>query len=417
MSWIVKLLETTRESESPKKYWYWAGLSAISAVVNNKVYLNKFYYKLYPNIYVLLVGKSGIRKGPPVAMARSLVEAVDNTRVITGRASIQAVISELRNSSTKPNGGPPIPDAIGFLHSSEFAAFLIQDPAALTVLTDLYDGHYNPTWTNLTKIGGKENLKNPCITLLGASNEVHFKDAVPDNALGGGFVARTFIIHAEKKSGSNPLTQEPETIPSVEDLSRYLLKLSKLKGEFVWSPEGKELYEKWYERFDKSENTDTTGTMDRLHDHVLKAAMLISLSREPDLRLEVTDIREAIMACQDFVPGARKLTMTSGGKSASAIGVAVILRELLSRKDDNYGMWRIAMGQKHWQYFDMFELDKIIESLKMQRSVREEFVFVNPETGKPDPRGTEKQLWYYLEPRVVENYEKKVEGAGKNGNG
>lgn len=252
--------------------------------------------------------------------------------------------------------------------------------------------------------------------MIGASNEVHFKDAVPDNALGGGFVARCCIIHAEKKAGSNPLTEKPELVPDIEQLSRHLLKISKIKGQFVWSKEGKELYEKWYGKFDATENTDTTGTMDRLHDHVLKTAMLISLAREVDLILEVSDIREAIMACQDFVPGARKLTMTSGGRSAGAIGTAVIIRELLSRKEDNYGMWRISMGQRHWQYFDMFELDKIIESLKMQKAVREEFVFVDKETGKPHPKGTEKQLWYFLEPKVIENYEKKIEGAGKNGN-
>jgi len=124
------------------------------------------------------------------------------------------------------------------------------------------------------------------------------------------------------------------------------------------------------------------------------------------------------MACQDFVPGARKLTMTSGGKSSSAIGTAVILRELLSRKEHNYGAGRLYLGQKHWQYFDMFELDKMLESLKMQKAVREEFVLVNPETGLVDLKhGTDKQLWYFLEQRVIDNYEKKVEGAGKNGNG
>jgi hypothetical protein len=47
---------------------------------------------------------------------------------------------------------------------------------------------------------------------------------------------------------------------------------------------------------------DTTGTMERLHDHILKTAMLISLSRKQDLVLE-EDISEAIKACSDFVPG------------------------------------------------------------------------------------------------------------------
>jgi hypothetical protein len=398
MSWVDQLLQATEASESPRKYWYWAGLSAISAVVNNQVYLDKFLYKLYPNIYVLLIGRSGIRKGPPVAMAAALVRQVNNTRVISGRATIQAVLSELKNAVTRPNLPAPIIDAIGFLVSSEFAAFIVQDVAALTILTDLYDGHYNPDYENLTKGGGKERLKNPCITMLGASNEIHFKDAVPDNALGGGFVGRTFIIHADKKAGVNPLTERPEHIADVPTLAKYLYRLSKIKGQFVWSHEGKDIYDEWYRRFSEGNFNDTTGTIDRLHDHILKTAMLISLAREPDLRLEKTDVQEAILACQDFVPGARKVAMTSGGKSASAPGTAVFIRELLGREEDDYGMSRIAMGQKHWQYFSMPELDQIAESLKMQKAIREEM----------HTRNGIKEVWWFLEPKIIENFTKTI---------
>jgi hypothetical protein len=402
-AWITQLLKATEASESPRKYWYWSGLAAISAVVNNQVYLDKFLYKLYPNIYVLLVGKSGIRKGPPVAMAKHLVQLVDNTRVIAGRITIQSAITKLKSAVTKPDGKAPITDAIAGLFSSEFASFIVEDPAALTILTDLYDGHYNTTWENSTKGGGDEKLKNPCITLLGASNEVHFRDAVPDNALGGGFVARTFIIHADKKSGVNSLTERPEHIADVNELAKHLFKLSKLKGQFIWSREGKELYDEWYRRFSEGEYSDTTGTIDRLHDHILKAAMLISLSRDVDLHLTLGDIKEAIMACQDFVPGARKVAMTSGGKSSAAPGTAIFIRELLGRKEHKYGMSRIAMGQKHWQYFDMFELDKIAESLKTQKAITEEFIITKD--GK-------KELWWFLEPIIVDRYEKTMSEKG-----
>lgn len=399
MSWISQLLQATEESESPRKYWYWSGLAAIAAVVNNQVYLDKFYYKLYPNVYVLLIGRSGIRKGPPVAMANALVRHVNNTRVISGRTTIQAVITELKNAVTRPNIPAPITDAIGFLVSSEFAAFIVQDVAALTILTDLYDGHYNPEYENITKGGGKERLKNPCITLLGASNEIHFKDAVPDNALGGGFVGRTFIIHADKKAGINSLTERPTNIADVPTLAKYLYRLSKIKGQFVWSHDGKALYDEWYRRFSEGSYSDTTGTIDRLHDHILKTAMLVSLAREPDLILTKDDVQEAIVACQDFVPGARKVAMTSGGKSASAPGTAVFIRELLGRAETKYGMSRIAMGQKHWQYFSMPELDQIAESLKMQKAIREEFVY---------GEGGKKDLWWYLEQHIVDNFTKTI---------
>jgi hypothetical protein len=396
MTWIEHLLAVTVESESPRKYYYWAGLSAIAGVVKNNVYLDKFYYKLYPNIFVILVGKSGIRKGPPVALAKRLVTEVGNNRVISGRTSVPALITELRTARTFNNGGPPLTDATCFIATSEFAGFVIQDPQALTTLTDLYDGDYNPEWVNRTKGSGLETLKNPCVTMIGASNEIHFRDAVPDNALGGGFVARTFIIHADRKSGINPLTSAPKEALSVPKLAEYLRILSQLRGQFTYSPGGKAFYDEWYSRFSENEYQDSTGTIERLHDHILKASMLISLSRKTDLVLEEADIREAIDSCQNFVPGARRVSM-GGGKSATAPGTAVFLKELLARKDHNYMLSRVKMLQKHWDYFDSFELDRIAESLEAQKAITMKLL---------DNGDGRKELFYILTPKIIENYTK-----------
>ena len=395
MTWMDKLLISVEATESPKRYWYWAGLSAISAVVNNRLYLDKFYYHLYPNLFIVLIGRSGIRKNRPVTMAEELVQEVNNTRIISGRASIQAIIRDLRSAFTREAGGPPITDAIAFLSLPEFASFLVQDPSALTILTDLYD--CKKRWTYMTNSGGKQVLENTCITLLGASNEIHFKDVVPDNALGGGFIGRTCIIYATKKGKANPLTERPKHSLDIKDLAKHLRKIAKLKGQFVWSHEGKEIYDKWYEKLDSSGLDDTTGSLLRIHDNILKVAMCISLSRGIDLTLTGPDIQEAIYACQEFIPGVRRVAMSSGGSSASAPGTAVVLRELLSRKDEDYGCSRKEMGRKHWNYFNMFELDIIAESLKGLKAIREELI--------EDEKGN-RELYYYLEPEVVENYEK-----------
>jgi hypothetical protein len=369
VTWIAELLESTKDSESPKDYYFWAGLSAISAVVANNVYLDRFYYKLWPNIYVILVGRSGLRKGPPVQLAKALVEEVDNTRVFAGRSSIEAIISELATASSSKNGKPPIMDSRGFLVSSEFASFIIQNESALTILTDLYDRNYHDkAWDYLTKGGGKKTLKEPYLTMIGASNETHFKEAVPQNALGGGFVARTFIIHADKKSGSNSLTERPESIISVPNMAAYLKELTKVKGEFAWTPSAKKLYNEWYADFDNSEHDDDTGTLERFTDSVLKVATLLSLSRDPGLNLTVVDITEAIEVCSAFVPGARKVTLGAQGRSASKEGIAVVLRHLLAvegHRDTASNLLR-----KFWGHFNSDEMSVIIESLVQARAIR-----------------------------------------------
>ena len=93
-NWLTSLVDQHNELESPRSFWFWAGLAAISAVVKDNIWINKQIYNLYPNIYVMFHADSGLKKGPPVSMSKQLVKAVNNTRIISGRSSIQAILKE-----------------------------------------------------------------------------------------------------------------------------------------------------------------------------------------------------------------------------------------------------------------------------------------------------------------------------------
>lgn len=386
--WLDKVLEYSKESESPTQYFYWAGLAALAGVVRNKVYLDKFYYKLYPNLYILLIGKSGIRKGIPVALAKELVNSAKVTRVISGRASIQKIISELATAHSIP-GGTPLLDSVGYFSSSEFASFIIQDQQALTILTDLYDGHYHHEgWLNMTKVSGNEKLKNICLTLFGASNEVHFKEAVPDNALGGGFIARTVIVYADKKNGVNSLTHRPKQSLDILELSEYIQQVKKVEGQFTWSEDGRDLYDQWYGDFSSEANNDDTGTLERIHDTVLKIAMLVSLSRKLDLVLEKEDIAEALEQARRTVPGLKRLVM-GAGKNPLGPQTAMVLKELLTRPP-TFSASKSEILQKYWGHLDSYDLDRISESLQQQKAIK-----VSEGGG---------DTYYILNPKVAESF-------------
>ena len=398
MTWIDKLLSATEESESPRDYYFWAGMAALSAVSANNVYLDRYFYKLWPNVYVILVGRSGLRKGPPIALAKILVEAVENTRVFAGRSSIEAIIAELATARTSQNGHAPITDARGFLVSSEFASFIIQNDSALTILTDLYDrNYYEKEWGYLTRAGGKQSLKEPYLTLLGASNETHFKEVIPQNALGGGFVARTFIIYADKKARSNSLTEKPKNSGVGSELVQYLKAVGQLRGQFEWTIEAKTAYDAWYKEFDAIEFEDDTGTLERFGDSVLKVALLLSLSRGLTLKITDSDIREAIEHCNAFVPGSKKVALGAAGHSASREGTAVVLRHLLEVQ--GHATSKTKLLQRFWGHFNADELKIIVDSLVVAKAVSIEQR--QTETG----RGLgHYEDWIVLDPRIVANY-------------
>jgi hypothetical protein len=139
MDWLDTILEEHKEYESPTNFWYWSALTAISAVMKDNVWINRGgLFNLYPNIYTILYADSGLKKGPPISMARQLVKMVGNTKIISGRSSVQGIIKELASAETQPGGQINL-KAHGFICASELSAALVEDKAALDILTDLYD--------------------------------------------------------------------------------------------------------------------------------------------------------------------------------------------------------------------------------------------------------------------------------------
>ena len=367
MGWIEQVVASTAEAESPERFQYWSAVASLSAVVKKNVYLDRYYYKLYPNVYIFLVAKSGLRKSNPVTLAKKLVTEANCTRVILGRNSIQAVLKELGKSHSIEGGGV-LKEANGFMVSGELASFLVKDPEALTILTDLYDTHANePEWRNTLKTSGIDVLKNPCLTLLGATNEEHFKAAVPNDAIGGGFIARTLIVFESHRRIINDLMDPPKIVPSITKLSEHLKDVAKLKGEFKILPEAKMLYRAWYKEFTSMIHDDKTGTIERMGDTVLKLAMILALSKGFALELSRSNIEEAIYQCTDCLDGLQTITMGSNGKSEIKEQTAMVLRELLKREGNS--IKRSGLLSKFWGEMDSYVLDRVMETLIQSNAV------------------------------------------------
>lgn len=363
MDLIQEILKGTKDAESPSSYFYWSTLAAISAVVKDNVYIDRYLFKrfkLYPNIYVILVGPSGIKKGVPLWLAQELVEGVNNTRVIAGKTTIPGILSDLSKVYTRENA-PPINDAAAFLLASEFASFLVENPKdALTDLTTLYDRQYNNNWKYNIK-SEPLNLKNICVTMLAASNETHLKDAMPPNAHSGGFLARTFLVVEKKKKKSNPLTRAPDDSLSLEPLIERLKCISKLKGAFSYTTSSMELYEEWYRKHDERAAKDVTGTENRLGDSILKTAMLISLARRDTLVMEETDMEDAINSCGGFIKAAHQTTMGQG-KSDISPQLALVLKEVYEA--EGYCKSKKKILRENYGDIDTMTFDRVADTLE-----------------------------------------------------
>jgi len=425
MNWLEKLLEQHSELESPTNFWLWGGMAAISAILKDNVWIDRQIYNLYPNIYVMFHAESGLKKGPPISMAKQLVRAVGGTRIISGRSSIQGILKELGTAKTEP-GGKVLNKSTAFICSSELTSSIVEDKVATDILTDLYDRQYNiGEWRSLLKMESF-NLKDPTITMLTATNEAHSVDFFGKKDIHGGYFARTFVISENKRNRANSLLVPLLNPPKYLELAEYLKELTKLTGAFAplaspieteccyipfaesvtgetnyFTPAGI-LYQKWYEEFIiqmmEQEVKDDTGTLNRFGDSVLKVAMILALARSPELYIDEDSMQLAIDYCERLVGNVREMTYGKKGLSEAKNIKELIIKELLFRNGNRIS--RPMLLKKMWAHYkDTMEIDDIMQSFDQAGMIKTESVG--------------NQIIYYMPELVIVEYRKLFTGKNK----
>lgn len=395
MNWLNQITEQHQELESPKSFWYWSAIAAISAVVKDQIWLDRAeVFKTYPNIYVMLHADSGLKKGPPVSMAKQLVSAVNNTRIISGRSSIQGILKKLGSGETSPGGKIPM-KSVAFICSSELSSSIIEDKVATKILTDLYDRQYNVgEWASLLKME-EFQLKDPTVTMLTATNEAMSEDFFTKSAIQGGYFARTFIIYEKESTVNNSLIFPLANPPNYKLSAEYLKQLAKLAGPFkpiamlekndeykyrklkfgreIYFNEVGAMYDDWYEGFKDlirvSEYKDETGTMNRFGDSVLKIAMILSLAEKPELVITPDAMTNAIAECEKLLGNVRKTTLGKQGISQAALLKTMVIMELLNR--ENHQVSRPMLMKKLWSHYtNATEFDDLMLSFDQSGMIK-----------------------------------------------
>jgi hypothetical protein len=402
MNWVQEIVNLHSELESPESFWRWGALAALSAVMKDNVWINLQIFNLYPNIYVMYHADSGLKKGPAVNMAKKLVKTVNNTRVITGRGSIQGILKELGTAQTQP-GGKVNAKSVAFICSSELSSSIVEDKVATKILTDLYDRIYNEgEWQSLLKMETFK-LKDPTITMLTATNEAMSDDFFTKSAIQGGYFARTFIIYEKHSQNVNSLVYPLEDEINYTSAAEYLKEISKLSGPFrpfasndrgdeyrfkkikkgkrgnreIWFNEVGIIFDDWYEEFCEikrlAEWKDDTGTMNRFDASVLKVAMLLSLAQKPELIITEEAMRIAISECEKLLGNVRKTTLGKQGISTSALLKSLIIMELLNR--ETHQVSRQMLMKKMWaNYENPTEFDEIMAGFEASGMIKTESI-------------------------------------------
>ena len=230
-------------------------------------------------------------------------------------------------------------------------------------------------------------LKNPILTMLSATNPTHFRDRIKEKDVSGGFVARNLIVYENKRSKKNALLDggKPLDLLSIADDLRTI---SKAEGEFHLTASAKKFFVDWYMDFEPESMGDRTGVLNRLNDHILKVAMLMSLSRDLNLVIDLDDVTRAHEQCMVCVSNVQR-AIAGVGLAPSSASMAIVLEELLSNDE----MSRAKLLVSHYGDFFADELDRIVETMTQADALLVE------------QRGG--QVYYKLKPKIKDYYKRK----------
>ena len=216
-------LKYTDETECPVIYSRWAAIAGIGALLGRKSYIQLGHFKIYPNIYCMLIGTAGARKSTTINIQKRFLNSVGYSNIAADKSSKEKFLldlagegDEFASTDTKsmedflwasPGGSNDSSEIL--IAADEFNNFLgngnIEFLSLLGVLWD-YDGAYK----NRIKTGKSVTIQDPTVSILAGNTPTGFHLAFPPEALGQGFFSRTIFIYGEPRDRKYTFPKEPD---------------------------------------------------------------------------------------------------------------------------------------------------------------------------------------------------------------
>lgn len=304
MSFLRNYAICTGGNEAPPIYHIWSGISALSAIVSRRVWVEQGIFIYYPNIYVVLVGSPGGGKSTAMNVAKRLVREVKDIPLAATAITKEALVRYMSEEespcqkSWKDDEGHIIQYCPMTIFATELTHFMAVNPIGMIdFLTTIYD---EPVYEVKTKHQGDDLIEGPYITLLGCMTPDITSNFIKMNIITGGFARRSIFVWAGGRG-------KPVAWPTVTHEQKVAWKfcldwaqqLKKVKGQFRWSTDAREWYTKWYENhklhvLPTIKDPMVAGYFESKHVQMIKVAMLIALSESLELTLEINHLTAAL---------------------------------------------------------------------------------------------------------------------------
>ena len=307
---FTNYLSYTAETEAPIIYHRWCYLTTLGAVIGRKAHLPHGHFRVFPNLYVMLLGEPAARKSTSIKIAKKLLSSSGYDTFAADKTSKEKFLLDLEGITTddtpldgngSSNGssshGRKAYDATTaeniwgnntsgeprevFVVADEFKEFAGSGNLEFyTTLGNFWDFD-SPTspFTQRLKNSRSVSIYQPTISILAGNTPELFARAFPPEAIGSGFLSRLLLIHGER-SGRRITFPPPPDKELEEGLANFLRKLQKYEvGELHMSAEAKEILHEIYQQEDDNFDVRFKGYYNRRFTQLLKICVILTVSQ------------------------------------------------------------------------------------------------------------------------------------------
>lgn len=242
-SWIDAFVDHTDNLFAPEVFRKWSAVSVIASVLEQKVWLTTS-SRLYPNMYIFLLGHPGTGKSRTIQKAREFLHEVPEFYFAPNSLTFAACLDALVRCKRVLIRHPP--------PALEYNTMLIAADELGTLMhkwdKEMADGlsaFYDPYPYGQDRRGGdiKIKIKSPQINMLCGSTPSNLVETLPEGAWGQGFTSRVVMVFSDERLIGDDFAMVTKSLPP--DMLTDLRSINALNGEFKVTTEFREAVNAW----------------------------------------------------------------------------------------------------------------------------------------------------------------------------
>lgn len=288
MKVISTYLSMYEATEVPVLYTRWALHAGISALLQHNVFLPYSSTRIYPNMYVMLMGSPGGRKSSAVAALRPHIIDAGYDSFAYGKGKNDEFLERLAGESVSDKdfeacfGLQDAPNSNIFACAEEANDFFgYHNYPFINSLTSLWDfvGKYPCSTHKHPRL----IINNPCISILCANTPSALYESFGTQLLGQGLLSRIIMVHSDLRIDRYAFPDPPDPF-AVEEVRSFMRELLTRYNEtkITLHPEARNLLKKIYGKGYKVDDVRFSGYNNRRFTHLLKLCLTTMAARLDD---------------------------------------------------------------------------------------------------------------------------------------